>query len=607
VKNLVISSRGPRKLVWSTLSFLFFVVAIWKPAQAQQYWDENSASPPVDLEKGTYSIDQEGQYTTTYVNSLFAGDLTFSADTVTSSSQTILLDGSYNIYVTSGIVVDSAGSITLQDDSSNPGSSLAIAYDGITMDPGAGALTISTPTLYVYGSQTWNNNSSSNLTIAGGVAVGNDQPYDQITLDGSGTGSVIFNDSINVEVGIEQESTTSVLYLNGTKSSNLVNLLINGGIVSAASSTALGPSPVQLEYGGTLIVTATGTFSHPLNVSGGGTLDFTGNTELGWGTNGVVADTLTLGSGDDLDISTGTQSIGTLDLVSPNTTLSTGYRLIVGAGGGGLGLINGTVINVGSGYIFDSGSSGTITNTINFASGSALEIRSLSQQTSAYNTDTYTNAVLPTAGTFTVGSDDYDPGTIILAVPLVLTDTLDLNVNSSSTDGQGTKVTMSGNISGNGGLSITETGSGVTSPLYLSGINTYAGGTTLTNPASGIGLPVVVINGNSSGLGDAFNIQAGTLVVDPAGRGLRRPGRQPRHPHCQPGQRQRRPGLQLRTHAARRAELQQRVGQRQRHPAPSPTRHRSPRRSPLRTRSISTSAPMAPTTAGSSSTAPPPP
>jgi fibronectin-binding autotransporter adhesin len=500
------------------------------------FWDEDAQTPSVYLENGIFSFTPDGLNTLGYINNVNY-DYAFSSlpPAVGTEAQTILLD-SNNVhglmYVMGGLYFNQ-GSISLLDDPKNPGSSFLIGDDGITLTEGTGDATISPTTLYVYDDEDspeyWNNNSSANLTVNGTIegAYGSSS----LTFAGTGTGSVYINARIAANLGIDQESATSTLYLSNINNTGLTSLVIDRGTVVAVDSAkeaqynyanvgSTNGLPILIENGGTLTFTNNTIMAERLIVTGGGTLNFVGDTDLNWAGDAVTADTLTFGSGDILDY-TGfdftnysthsvDQDIATLDL---NSGSSYG-RLLLGYGGQGFGLIAGTTVNIFSGYNLDFASGGTPDNVINVASGAQISARN------GVTVYLGANTILPTSGgKVTLGSDDYDTGTpssLVFTAPQTLTGTFEIDLNSQATDAS---VTFSNTLSGPGGLSV---GAGsnskpfIQTPLYLPGTNTYSGPTTLIDNGSGYA-PFVDITGDSSGIGTAINIEDGTLAVGPGG------------------------------------------------------------------------------------------
>jgi fibronectin-binding autotransporter adhesin len=509
------------------------------------FWAEQAVTPPVDLENGIFSYSPDGSSPGPYYINNINYDLAFSATSAGSGAQTIYLDSNEvpgQGYVTGGIYFNS-GSISLLDDPTNGDSALLIGDDGITMSAGTGAATIGAPTLYVYDGpyapqpnvQFWNNNSSADLTVSSAIT-GGDNGGDVLKLAGTGTGAVRITGPISANLAIDQESTTSTLYLTNVDNSGLTSILINGGTIVATDSAkeaqynfanagSTNDLPITIENGGTLTFVNNTIMAERLNVIGGGTLNFVGDTDLNWVGGAVTADTLTFGSGDILDY-TGydfqnqyntsvTQSIATLDL---NANGAYG-RLILGYSGQGFGLINGTTINIFSGYILDFASGGTVDNNINVASGAQMAVRN------GVTVYLGANTILPTDnGTVTLGSDDYDAtgsvttnvSTLDFTAPQTLTGTFQININGQVNDAY---VNFSGDISGTGGLTVAGSGG---DPRYhgnllLSGTNTYSGPTTLIDNGSGT-IPVVDITGDSSGIGNSIYIEDGILAVGPGGK-----------------------------------------------------------------------------------------
>jgi fibronectin-binding autotransporter adhesin len=400
------------------------------------------------------------------------------------------------------------------------------------MDAGTGAASVSSPTLYIDDAESWNNNSSASLTVGGALEAAYSSSV--LTFAGQGNGSVNITGTLSSGIGIDQESATSTLYLSNASNAGLVSLTINGGTVVAAyagpnpvfnftnAGSIFASLPVTIKNGGTLTLQTSASYENPTTITGGGTLNFAGDSFLNWGnqsgtnndyhnnnTNTITADVLTLGTGDDLDTTVGSQHITTLDLAGSGGNLSTGSRLIVGLEGQGLGFLGGiSTINVGAGYILDFGSSGTVAGTVDFANGSALEARSSSAGLTNVSLD---SVVLPMGGTVTVGNDDTGASnTIHLLGDQVLSGTVTFNeVGAPNT------IYLDGNFSGSSGLTFTANNTfyGFGSAVVLTGTNTYSGPTILS--AAGGQNPIVEINGDSTGLGSSIQILDGLLELGP--------------------------------------------------------------------------------------------
>ena len=417
------------------------------------YWNTDNDNGTITIEGvGAVSSDQAGTLSTTFDPDSDIPDFFFSSDKVGTEAQTVGVDNSdgYELNTLNFL----KGSISLT------GTTAILLDDGLTVGANAGATSIALQgsanidpgSIYqgsiYYGTSTWNNNSASDLTI--NANVGSFPSSQTLTLDGSGTGAIRILGSFAGK--LDQESATSAVYLTGTNNSGLTSLTIDHGTVVATNLGSINNLAVPIENGGTLQFTSGVTFGDSVTITNGGTLAFYGDSLLNWGngnSNIVTADTLTLSSGDDLDTTRGSQAITTLNLSGTgNSTLSTGYRLIVGIQGQGLGFLSGiSTINVGNGYILDFGSNGTVASAMKFASGSALEARN--------NVGvTLTNALLPGSGSWTVGNDDTGSGdTFYLPAAQTLSGTLTINML-----GGGVSTHLQGAISGSGGLTFAAPG-----------------------------------------------------------------------------------------------------------------------------------------------------
>jgi fibronectin-binding autotransporter adhesin len=478
------------------------------------YYDTNgatggtAASSTQNFTDSVWTLDPAGTTATTGYTA--GSDIVFSADDSVNVGT-----GTQNVTVADtesaeGFTFDN-GIVTLFG-SGSP--SLSIGAGGITVNSTVNGTTTfdsSLGTVTLSASQSWNNDSSQALNVNSAIA-GAGQT---LTFDGTGTGNVTLSGILSGNANLVQESASSTLYLTNNNTIKSTTISDDGTIV-AAGSGSVGGTIFFTNGGGTLTFTGSTNFNHTLDETApssgteyGATLNFSGDSGLLGGTNAYTANLLTIGSGDALDETTGTQSIATLDLLG-NGTVSTGHRLIVGLQGQGFGLINGSTINVENGYTLDFGTSGTVANVINVQSGSAIENRS-------NGTVNLTNINLPTSGAVTLGADDVGNGALNITTPLALTGDLTIHLETA----RPTSVTLA-NISGNANLNITGAtevaGPSGSSVLYLAGTDTYTGATTLETFASPQSptkdyAPVVKITGNSSGVGNAFNIQEGTLAI----------------------------------------------------------------------------------------------
>ncbi len=119
-------------------------------------------------------------------------------------------------------------------------STLAPGTSGITMDNGAGANTISSDVM-LNGPQTWTNNSSSLLTIGGGVTTGGNL----LTIVGSG--STIMSRTIGRN-GKPTAGGTGTLSLSGANNC-CGGTTVSGGALVINSSSALGTGALTITGG----------------------------------------------------------------------------------------------------------------------------------------------------------------------------------------------------------------------------------------------------------------------------------------------------------------------------------------------------------------------
>jgi fibronectin-binding autotransporter adhesin len=486
------------------------------PGFAQSYyWDTNGGDPGtsvsstgLDLNSPNWSTDPTGSDPDAigyYTGSINDPDLVFSAGTngtglqqvtvsdqefinsitVNNGSLTLVGSGNPNLAIDSGVVLNSTDGPT-------------------TFDSSLGTVSLLITASQTPDSQSWSNNSTQNLIINCNLTGYNGD----LTFDGTGTGSTIVSGNISGNLGLVQSSTTSVLNLNYNGNTYTGGTTINGGTIVGTGSHSFGDdgTSVSINNGGTLAMTGGGNFSHVITVTGGGTLNFAGDTLIRGGDNTITADTLTIGTGDTLDFTTGNQAIQNLNFVGagPGGTFS---RFILGFNGGA-GFINNSTVNVSNGYIFvfGTGHDYAPTNSMTFGSGTALETR---------NGGTLTlnsNVALPGAGTFTIGSDDVGTGAINVAEAYNVTGNLALTVQAANP----TAVFLSGGITGNGNLTINgDSNNNSISPLILSGTNTYTNPLTISRNPSGSGsTPAFVeITGDSSGANPNYFVSDGYLAL----------------------------------------------------------------------------------------------
>jgi len=315
------------------------------------------------------------------------------------------------------------------------------------------------------------------------------------------TGEISIQGGFTVTVGASTSVPLSLFVVNSgstvsigsgftlTVGNGLANGVISGSGILAENGTAtvLDLNGANTYSGGTVITSGTVSISSDGNLGntsggitfGGGTLQTTGSTAV------TTTRTITLTSGAVLSLGAplyleGTITGGTglttsgndliMDRSSGNNAIGpitvNGNRLFVFT----LGSVNASTIAVHTGAILDFDVSGGATpaNTITFDSGAGVANR-----TGTLTLSTAT-ASFPTSGTMIFNSDDQASTAITVsgAYP-ALAGPLTIQVGGQNAT-VGT-VTLSGAISGTGGLTKTSTGE-----LILGSANTYTGGTTVS-------------------------------------------------------------------------------------------------------------------------------
>jgi autotransporter-associated beta strand protein len=336
--------------------------------------------------------------------------------------------------------------------------------------------------------------------------------------------------------------------LTGTNTYTGSNLVF--GKLGISNDANIGPANVQL-MNGTLAFNASGTITHNVVLSSGGSLDTRGNTVT---LSGILS--TTTGSNTSLT----KQSAGTLILTGANTydglttTISAG-TLQIGNGGttgqlNGLQIVNnsvlaysrsdtisgaqisgtGSVVQLGSGILIlgnnntysggtiISGGTVQISSPFNLGSGTVTDNGTLAITTNG--SFTIANAIAGTgavtltttgAGSVTLGGNNsYSGGTIIGSGSAMLIGGNTAFGSGTITNngilalGSSTSVTLSNNILGGGVVNLA------TGTLILTGSNSYAGGTNISNGAT-----LQIGNGGISGtLGSGAVTNNGTLAYN---------------------------------------------------------------------------------------------
>jgi autotransporter-associated beta strand protein len=313
---------------------------------------------------------------------------------------------------------------------------------------------------------------------------------------------------------------------------DLSAIAINGGVVSVAQNSNLGPSFSTLRFdGGTLETTAGFTMSRATTLNaGGGTIDVTTGTLT---QNGVIS-----GTGGLTKSGTGTLVLSGANTYTGGTTV-TGGTLQAGAAGA---FVDNTAYTVDGGtldlndFALTASSLAGTGGTVDLGAGTLTVDQAV--DTTYAGVIAGTGSLTKTGtGTLTLsGANTYTGGTTVIAGTLqagaagafvdntaytVDGGTLDLNdfaLTASSLSGAGGTVdlgtaaltvdqaantTYAGVIAGTGGL--TKTGTGT---LVLSGANTYTGGTTVTGGTLQAGAAGAFVDNT------AYTVDGGTLDLN---------------------------------------------------------------------------------------------
>ncbi len=448
-------------------------------------------------------------------------DVYFYADGAGSFATTLGQDFTIHSLTLQGGTATSAVSIAA-------GNTLTINAGGVTINAGAGALTMNNDVV-LGAAQTWLNNSSNTFTVAGSVDNGG------FTLTADGTGNTAVSGVISNGALIKDGAGTLVLSGNNTYAGGTT---ISGGTLQigagAASGSVLGniTNNASLVFNRSDALTYSGIISGvgTLTQSGAGTLTLAGlNTYSGATT--INSGTLSISAGSGLGTAPGVATPGHLTFnggtleVSDTFTLNanrgialTGAGTIdvdaaktltysgIIAGGGSLTKTDTGTLTLGGANTFNGGlviNAGTVSATSN---SSALGLGSVFLGATSGSADatllgdnrTFANPITVQAGsagnTLTIGNSG---GTsAVFSGAMTLNNALTVNAGSPP----GGSVQLSGALSGAGAL--TASGASV---VILSGDNSaFSGGVTLSlgttlnlNNATALGTGTFVINGGT--------------------------------------------------------------------------------------------------------------
>ena len=341
-----------------------------------------------------------------------------------------------------------------------------------------------------------------------------------VTLDTSKSlGRFVFGDADTSSAASWIVSGTGSMTMNnGTNSATItVNALGAGATVTISSTLAAsGTTPSIIKDGvGTLVLAGTNGFTTKLAITTG-TLQISQDRNLG-GVGAFATDRITISNGATLRTSasvtlsgsrgitigsgSGTINVngGSLTIAAPlagsgNTATVTGSSAVV------LQNTSGTATNVNWDFAANNGiraffeganalgtgsvrvrngirltsqsmTTGTLTNAVTLDSGAGLTARSTG------GAQTYTNVTLPASGSVLLNNDDQATSALTILSGGTLTGTLTVSTQQGGANAVG-DVTLSGVLSGAGGL--IKTGTGSSGILVLGTANTYTGNTTIS-------------------------------------------------------------------------------------------------------------------------------
>ncbi|PKM13834.1 MAG: hypothetical protein CVV15_01780 [Gammaproteobacteria bacterium HGW-Gammaproteobacteria-5] len=448
----------------------------------------NNANASIQL--GSYALTAGGDNTTTSVLGVISG----TGSLVKQGGGTLTLSGS-NTY--GGTTTVSAGTLSISGDGNLGGGAVNLA-GGTVLDV-SGATNIDNAIVLTGNSSIGNSNA---VSLSGAIS----GAYD-LTKTGSGT-----------------------LTLSGSNSYGAT--YVSAGTLSVSSDGNLGSGAVNLAAGTTLALTGATTVDNAIVLAGDAAVSTAANATL----SGVISGgfTLTKAGANSLTLSGSntygatTVSAGTLSVASD---ANLGSSTVTLAGGSTLAVTSATTID---NAIALSGSATVNTGADTTLSGVISGSNNLTKAGSAVLTlsgnNTYSGTTSVSAGTLSVASDaNLGTGSLNLANGTTLQITGNTTIDNAlaltgvATINAGAAATLSGVISGSGGL--TKSGSG---SLTLSASNTNLGNTSVaagtlvvdgsTNSATTVGTGATLAGSGTLG-GDVTVQNGGTLSPGNSGAG----------------------------------------------------------------------------------------
>ncbi|WP_262589717.1 autotransporter-associated beta strand repeat-containing protein [Candidatus Pelagibacter communis] len=465
-----------------------------------------------------------------------------------SSGGTVVADGA-SLKITDAITITNE-SLTLNGSGVSNGGALQAANTSGTI-----TLTGSTTTL---GSDTTINIDDGNLTFGGRITAGANN-YDLTIIGGDGTirpsgGLVLNSGTLTMSATGTFFAENSSTYSGGTT--------VTAGAIQYGNNDAFGTGAITMTGGKFYTSDASDfTIDENLNLQGSitlgnsgdsNTITFSGTNTLTGNTTASIDSAVSMAAIDDGSntynlIKSGS---GTLTLTGSNgydgtTTISAGTLTVTGT------LDNNTAVTVSSGATYDVDASDTISSlagagTIDIASSQTLTAGDSNDKTlsgvisgsgsltkagsgtqTLSGTNTYTGATTVSAGTLTVTGSLSDSTAVSVASGAVYdvdaSDTVasingagNIEIASSQTltFGDGNNKTLSGVISGSGGL--TKAGSGTQT---LSGNNTFSGSTTINTGTLTVSGTLSDSTAVTVASGAVYDVDASDTIASVSGAG----------------------------------------------------------------------------------------
>ena len=379
-------------------------------------------------------------------------------------------------------------------------------------------------------------------TISNPIADATSGTPGALTVSNSGNGGTLTLSGVNSYTGATSIANGTTLALTGAgsiaSSSGVTdngNFDISGASGNASISTLSGNGAVALGGNSLVLTNASGSFAGTIGGSGGVVLN--GGSEVLGGVNTYSGGTtlnggaflnisahaslgnggLSVGQGSSVAFNNAAQTLGDLSgagnmalngtaLTTNGDNLSTTYSGVLSgtgsltkAGNGTLTLsaantyAGGTTLNGGSQITAIAPVNSILLTTADLVNGANISVGNASATVNA------STVSIDAANNLGTGAVAFNGGTLQARASLTAPTAMSVGAGNGAVDNGGNAVDLSGDISGNGGL--TFVGAGTTT---LSGVNTFsggaalAGGTVAISSAANLGAGDLSFNGNGT-------------------------------------------------------------------------------------------------------------